>query len=110
MHELDAYGDNVKLVKMRNPWGTSGEWKGDWSDKSDCWTPDLRKQVGSTDEDDGIFFIPIEDYMTHFSDTSVCVASSQSCPMSVANYQSLRTVYYEFDLKKDCNHMAISVF
>jgi Calpain family cysteine protease len=29
----DVFGDNVKLVKLRNPWG-SGEWTGDWSDNS----------------------------------------------------------------------------
>jgi len=27
---------------MRNPWGT-GEWTGDWSDKSKKWTPQLKK-------------------------------------------------------------------
>ena len=32
----------VKLVKLRNPWG-HGEWKGDWSDCSPLWTPELRK-------------------------------------------------------------------
>ena len=30
-------GQQVNLVKLRNPWG-SGEWKGDWSDKSPLWT------------------------------------------------------------------------
>jgi len=28
--------ENVKLLKLRNPWGTF-EWTGDWSDKSDLW-------------------------------------------------------------------------
>ena len=30
-----------ELIKIRNPWG-SNEWKGDWSDKSSKWTPDLK--------------------------------------------------------------------
>jgi hypothetical protein len=38
----DAQRKPVKLVKMRNPWG-EGEWKGDWSDKSDLWTDELRE-------------------------------------------------------------------
>ena len=38
----DAYGNGVKLVRMRNPWG-EGEWKGDWSDYSDLWTPSIRQ-------------------------------------------------------------------
>jgi calpain-15 len=31
----------VKLLKLRNPWGHK-EWMGDWSDKSDKWTPELK--------------------------------------------------------------------
>lgn len=31
-------GAGYSLVKLRNPWG-QGEWNGDWSDKSDKWTP-----------------------------------------------------------------------
>jgi calpain-15 len=30
-------------MKLRNPWGNKGEWNGDWSDKSDKWTPELKK-------------------------------------------------------------------
>ena len=29
------------IIKLRNPWGKF-EWKGPWSDKSDCWTPALK--------------------------------------------------------------------
>merc|ERR1711865_176591 len=34
---------DFRLVQFRNPWG-SGEWTGDWSDKSDLWTkhPDVK--------------------------------------------------------------------
>ena len=41
VHEFNLNGENVKLLKLRNPWGT-GEWSGDWSDKSSLWTPQLR--------------------------------------------------------------------
>ena len=41
VHEFDLDGENVKLLKLRNPWGT-GEWTGDWSDKSSLWTSQLR--------------------------------------------------------------------
>ena len=42
VHEFDCNGETVQLLKLRNPWG-SGEWSGDWSDKSSLWTPKLRK-------------------------------------------------------------------
>ena len=41
VHEFNLDDENVKLLKLRNPWGT-GEWSGDWSDKSSLWTPQLR--------------------------------------------------------------------
>ena len=53
---------------MRNPWG-SEIYTGDWSDKSDLWTDDLRKQVGSTETNDGVFFIDIDSYMKDFGGT-----------------------------------------
>lgn len=31
-------GSIEKLVKLRNPWGDF-EWKGDWGDDSELWTP-----------------------------------------------------------------------
>ena len=77
IHEFKHQGKEVKLLKLRNPWG-SGEWQGDWSDKSQLWTPALKKQVGFVDGDDGIFFIELEDYLQHFSWTSICVENNDA--------------------------------
>lgn len=45
VHEVrDAAGSDIKLIRLRNPWGT-GEWTGDWSDKSALWTDKLKKEV-----------------------------------------------------------------
>jgi hypothetical protein len=38
----------------------SNEWTGDWADKSSKWTPELKKRLGWSDKDDGIFWMPIE--------------------------------------------------
>lgn len=75
IHEFEHNGSEVKLLKLRNPWG-SGEWQGDWSDKSPLWTPALKSQCGYIDGDDGIFFIELNDYLQHFSWTSVCVENN----------------------------------
>ena len=37
-------GKKVRLIKLRNPWARQ-EWLGDWSDSSELWTPNLRKQL-----------------------------------------------------------------
>ena len=58
-------GDEVKLVKLRNPWG-SGEWTGDWSDESDLWTPELKKKLGLTTADDGIFWMEYSEFKEIF--------------------------------------------
>jgi calpain-15 len=54
--EFESEGESVRIIKMRNPWG-SGEWKGEWSDKSDRWTPELKKMFNWKDADDGEFFM-----------------------------------------------------
>lgn len=69
---LSGDGD-IRLLRMRNPWGHT-EWKGDFSDNSSKWTQELKdyfeydKYMG----DDGIFFIPFEDYKKEFSSFVIC--------------------------------------
>ena len=58
IHRLEHEGSEIKLFKLRNPWG-SGEWTGDWSDNSEKWTDELKEKVGFTNADDGIFFIEL---------------------------------------------------
>ena len=33
----DNNGQTVQLLRIRNPWGSSKEWSGDWSDSSYKW-------------------------------------------------------------------------
>lgn len=77
IHEFEHEGEDHKLLKLRNPWGQK-EWTGAWSDNSSLWTDDLREELGSSVEDDGIFFIPYKDYVRHFATTSICVNSDSS--------------------------------
>ncbi|CAG9328628.1 unnamed protein product [Blepharisma stoltei] len=69
--EVETADGKVKLVELRNPWSTL-EWKGDWSDHSDKWTPELRSALHVTDEDDGTFWMSYEDFMDYFSNLLVC--------------------------------------
>jgi len=77
--EGHAYGvlqakdiQGVHLLQIRNPWGDSTEWKGDYSDESPKWTPQMKKEANWTDEPDGTFWITIDDFIKYFNDL-VCI-------------------------------------
>jgi len=64
------------LVKLRNPCGAV-EWSGDWCDASPLWTPRLRAKLGwhahaQHDNDDGTFWMGLDDFCEHFERLYVC--------------------------------------
>ncbi len=54
-----------RVVRVRNPWG-SGEYNGDWSDKSRKWTTALKKQEGLNQKDDGDFYMSFNDFCQYY--------------------------------------------
>ena len=60
----------ARLLKIRNPWGAE-LYHGHWSDDSELWTDDLRAEAGQTSDNDGIWFMSIEDFQVQFSRTVV---------------------------------------
>jgi len=52
-------------LKVRNPWGKF-EWQGAFSDNSDLWTADARRNLEVTTADDGVFWIRLEDFTKFF--------------------------------------------
>ena len=59
-----------RLVKLRNPWGGTYRWKGDWSDDSRPWTEnaDLRRDLLNERENqrDGVFWMPFHSFVKYF--------------------------------------------
>lgn len=51
-----------RLLQIRNPWGHFS-WKGDWSDSSDKWTPQLRQQLMPYGLSGGVFWISFDDVL-----------------------------------------------
>lgn len=47
------------------------EWNGRFSDRSDEWTEESRRLCNVTDADDGIFWMPIEDYCQAYAETTI---------------------------------------
>lgn len=66
--------EKIYMIRMRNPWGGK-EWNGPFSDGSPEWnqiTESERERIGLTFDEDGEFWMPFDDFCTHFSDMSVC--------------------------------------
>ena len=68
----DASGNDVRLVKMRNPWGTE-KYHSDYSDSSSLWTDASRAKAGSAKKakNDGEFFVPIDIYLKYVAYTQI---------------------------------------
>ncbi|CAL1528622.1 unnamed protein product [Lymnaea stagnalis] len=64
----------VPMIRLRNPWGRD-EWRGAWSDGSPEWEQvsdsDLR-QMSLAREEDGEFWMSLEDFCQHFTDIDIC--------------------------------------
>jgi hypothetical protein len=59
------------LVQLRNPWG-GHEWSGAWSDKDPRWTPALKREMGQTDKEDGMFWMDVNDFAKSFTTITFC--------------------------------------
>lgn len=85
--EFVRNGTRERLLKVRNPWGFF-EWKGEWSDKSPLWTPELKKRLNIEVEDDGLFLISYTDFLKIFTGVEICKANdsfkyvSMKCSLS----------------------------
>eukprot|EP01091_Cochliopodium_minus_P012841 TRINITY_DN3997_c0_g1_i1.p1 TRINITY_DN3997_c0_g1~~TRINITY_DN3997_c0_g1_i1.p1 ORF type:complete len:524 (-),score=168.81 TRINITY_DN3997_c0_g1_i1:46-1617(-) len=61
----------LKLVQIRNPWGNSTEWTGDYSDGSKLWTESLKQQVHYENKGDGKFWMSFEDFIKYYDDVTI---------------------------------------
>ncbi|TGZ63818.1 hypothetical protein CRM22_006700 [Opisthorchis felineus] len=65
----------VRLIRLRNPWGNDREWYGPWSDKSNEWNAisvSERKRIGLVFDNDGEFWMSYEDFVRYFSRLEFC--------------------------------------
>eukprot|EP00746_Dinoflagellata_sp_MGD_P133673 gnl/MRDRNA2_/MRDRNA2_67418_c0_seq2.p1 gnl/MRDRNA2_/MRDRNA2_67418_c0~~gnl/MRDRNA2_/MRDRNA2_67418_c0_seq2.p1 ORF type:complete len:667 (+),score=121.14 gnl/MRDRNA2_/MRDRNA2_67418_c0_seq2:99-2099(+) len=66
---------DIRLVRLRNPWGNDREWNGAWSDGSPEWKnyPELaaklrpQRRNSIRGMNDGLFWMSFEDYSNHFN-------------------------------------------
>ncbi|KUJ13041.1 cysteine proteinase [Mollisia scopiformis] len=68
LQDKDGSSRQVRLLKLRNPWGTSkhGSWQGAWSDGSKEWTPETLKELNHQQGIDSVFWISYEDFLRKY--------------------------------------------
>ena len=73
----------TRLIRLRNPWGYK-EWTGDWSDHSSLWTEEAKKalNINLIIEDDGEFYMNIENFFIYFLVVDVCRITNPQCVKS----------------------------
>ncbi|CAG5125959.1 unnamed protein product [Candidula unifasciata] len=65
----------MPMVRIRNPWGNSSEWKGAWSDGSREWSlisEDEKQELGLVFDDDGEFWMSFKDFTANFQKLEIC--------------------------------------
>lgn len=89
----------IRLLKLKNPWGY-GEWNGEWSDKCDIWTDDLKKHLGWSDKDDGIFFMSFDNYLKYYEYTDFSMLTHDKVPKQQLVTNKMRTTTCEFTISR----------
>ena len=88
---------------MRNPHGGT-EWEGDWSDKWDGWTDELKEQLSWSDKEDGQFFMPYSNFKSRYETTGFAMSfhKNQRPPRQMM-WHNCPTQYYEITFEQDFN-------
>jgi hypothetical protein len=64
----------LRLLRLRNPWGTGRKWTGRFSDKDTAnWTDEIKAEIGPLDLGaEGIFWMTLEDIRKYFTSVTIC--------------------------------------
>lgn len=78
--EIDINGENYKLLKIRNPWGSTN-YKGSWGENDDKWTSQLKElfDYQNVYDGEGEFYISYDDFLKYFGDIDICKIEKRIC-------------------------------
>lgn len=67
----DSFGRPTRLVLIRNVW-SDWKWAGDWSDKSQLWTPELKLKLADWNPDEGLCWLSLQDFIQLYQSVGIC--------------------------------------
>ena len=104
----DINGNKAQIVQLRNPWGRF-EWRGDWGDESELWSPEAKEQVNFVAEDDGTFWMSLTDFVHYFTVLFVCKYNDDCC-LSSTRFEYSETGHYLYKMQvKKAGEYTIAV-
>ena len=112
MNLYELREENLKLVKLRNPWGEK-EFIGDWSDKSPKWTDQIKKKVEFDEaKDDGIFYMSYDDFIKYYDIVEILKAKEgygtvASCKVKKTEAHKCQIIKFVINEKK---HIFINLY
>ncbi len=96
-------------MRLRNPWG-SDEWQGDFGDDSDLWTDEIKEQVGYTDEEGGIFFLPEKDFLRCYDVSSISYYIDGHHSSVVRAYSAyMEEKYFTFEVEEELSDVSFGI-
>ena len=110
---FDLKEENLKLVKLRNPWGEK-EYNGDWSDKSPKWNEKIKKKVNFKEvKDDGIFYMSYDDFIYYFKILEILKIKKDykiiaSC--KIEKTEAYKCQIIEFEVEQNNTHVFINLY
>eukprot|EP00828_Plagiopyla_frontata_P023127 TRINITY_DN2969_c0_g1_i2.p1 TRINITY_DN2969_c0_g1~~TRINITY_DN2969_c0_g1_i2.p1 ORF type:complete len:725 (-),score=139.38 TRINITY_DN2969_c0_g1_i2:100-2274(-) len=94
-------GDNLFLIKLRNPQGNL-EFCGDYGYNSKKWTDPLIQKTGfNRKNDDGIFFLTIEEFEKYFHHLTIGMFKQNYSLSTIASDKSSKSSYFKIVNSKD---------
>lgn len=86
-------GELLKLLKIRNPWG-SIKYSGEWGPDDSKWNDDLKEAFNYKEvyDGEGEFLISYDDFLRFFADVDICKIEDRICmKQQVLSYEETRT-------------------
>lgn len=66
----DSYGRPTRLVLIRNVW-SDWKWAGDWSDKSQLWTPELKQRLADWNPEESLCWLSLQDFVQFYQSVGI---------------------------------------